>query len=537
MISPKGMPRGELVFRRGAQDLLRVRIDRAETCIGSHPTNDVVVPDPTLPSVAAILVDRGASRYKLRDLTGSILVNDQKVEADEVELTEGSKIGLGSYVLELRVRPDEEPPVRHTTVLEGATSAVESARLRYGDRELTLKSGRPFNIGTDEDNDLELEDEFVSSFHCRITSSGGRWTIVDLASTNGTRVNGLRVGEAELPRRATIELGTARIEFDSTPDDAPVQDIEVFGGMIAASAKMRRVFDVVRRLARADAPVLILGDSGCGKELVARALHDQGPRAAAPFLALNCGALAGTVIESELFGHARGAFTGADRDRKGAFEAVENGTLFLDEIGELPLDLQPKLLRALEVKSIRRVGGTQEIPFAARIVAATHKNLRELVDQGRFREDLFHRLFVLNVTVPKLSERPEDVLPIARHFVKSLSGGTHSLTPEAERSLVRYRWPGNVRELKNVILRAVLLSDAHVIGAEALEFSEAAFSREVDVHRHVRSADELDRQKIARVLEECGGNRAEAARQLGLSKSTFHDRLRRLGIPAKFVKP
>ncbi|MBI2377548.1 MAG: sigma 54-dependent Fis family transcriptional regulator [Deltaproteobacteria bacterium] len=532
------MARGELVFHRGSEDLIRVRLDRAETCIGSHPTNDVVVPDPAIPAVAAVLVDRGASRYKLRDLTSGVLKLDgDEIDADEMELEDGSRIELGSFVLELRLRTDDQPAFRHTTILEGPNKALARAFIRYDGQEHELALERPFNIGSDSDNDLELTDEFVSSFHCRISNEGGRWTLVDLASTNGTRVNGLRVGEAELPGRATIEVGRVRVEFDgaaSRTDD----DVEIFGGMIASSSKMRRVFEVVRRWARADAPVLIIGDSGCGKELVARALHDEGPRAASPFLALNCGALAGALIESELFGHVRGAFTGADRDRKGAFESAEEGTLFLDEIGELPLELQPKLLRALEARTIRRVGGAQEVPFSARIVAATHRNLKDLVDEGSFREDLFHRLYVLNVLVPRLHERPEDVLPIARHFAKVLSPANRpmSLTSEAERALTRYRWPGNVRELKNVILRAILLSDGDSVDADALEFSEAAFSRDVDAHRHVRSADELDRQRIVRVLDSCAGNRAEAARQLGLSKSTFHDRLRRLGLPAKFER-
>ena len=533
----------ELVFRRRGEDLLHVRLDRAETCIGSHATNDVVVPDSGIPDVAAVLVDRGAHRYRLRDLTGGLLtLNERAIDADEVDITDGDTLGFGSYALMFRVRSDGELSYGHTKLRDPDGDRSEHpAAVAYESRRIPVAAGRPFNIGTNEDNDLLLDDEFVSSFHCRITCQDGRWTLVDLASTNGTLVNGLRVGEAELPSPATIQIGGALVSFevDSPSAGAPPQlpdGTDFFAGMLGRSANMRRVFDLIRRVADTDLPVLITGSSGCGKELVARGLHDEARRKAGPYLAINCGALASTIIEAELFGHVKGAFTGAVEDKKGAFEATQNGTLFLDEVGELPLELQPKLLRVLESSTVRPVGGTSEIPVNTRIVAATHRNLRELVDDGAFREDLFHRLFVLTIPIPGLAERPEDILPLARHFVQAQAGGRQvQITKRAQNALLGYGWPGNVRELRNVLLRALLLTDGDEIDATDLEFSADAFGASTaPAAARVRKVDEEERARILGVLEDTSGNRAEAARLLGLSKSTFHDRLRRLAIPAKY---
>jgi DNA-binding NtrC family response regulator len=299
---------------------------------------------------------------------------------------------------------------------------------------------------------------------------------------------------------------------------------------------MHRLFELVKKLADAPSPVLIIGPTGSGKELVARALHDGSRRKKGPYVALNCGALAANLIESELFGHERGAFTGAVGEKKGAFEAAQNGTLFLDEIGELPLDLQPKLLRALEVGAIRRVGSTKEISVDTRIVAATHRNLKELVEEGAFREDLFHRLYVLSVGVPSLAQRREDIVPLARHFMQlhATAERSLSLAPITESALEQHEWAGNVRELRNVMLRAVLTAEDDVILPSHLDLGGDPFDPSSDVRRQLRESEEAERKRFIEVIEEVRGNRAEAARKLGLSKSTFHDRLKRLGIPLKF---
>ncbi len=305
--------------------------------------------------------------------------------------------------------------------------------------------------------------------------------------------------------------------------------------MLGTGEKMKRVFDLIRRLSDAKEPVLITGESGSGKELVARALHDESSRASGPYLALNCGALSSNLIESELFGHMKGAFTGATETKEGAFEATSGGTLFLDEIGELPLDLQPKLLRVLETSTVRRVGDTKERHVDTRIIAATHRNLEELVSEGSFREDLFHRLFVLSIPIPPLAERPEDIMALVEHFILSQSPKPMALSPEARDAVLDYTWPGNIRELRNVIVRAILLTDGDRVGVDDLQFSRDAFtSRSKDARRSVRRHDEEERNQLLDALDRAKGNRAEGARILGVSKSTFHDRLKRYGIPLKF---
>jgi len=304
--------------------------------------------------------------------------------------------------------------------------------------------------------------------------------------------------------------------------------------MIAESPGMRRVCDLINRLANAKDAVLVTGESGSGKELVARALHESSRRRSKPFLALNCGALSSTLIESELFGHVKGAFTGAETDKEGAFEATDGGTLFLDEIGELPLELQPKLLRVLESSCVRRIGGLREIPVDTRVVAATHRNLEDLVALGEFREDLFHRLYVLSIPIPPLRERPEDILPLVWHILANHAPDRNiDIDDGAQAALVAHPWPGNIRELRNVIVRAILMNDGDVLTAESLQFSRDAFPRPSREARGARRSEQEEREEIIRALERAGGNRSEAARMLGVSKSTFHDRLRRFGISSK----
>ena len=534
------MSASELVILRADKKLLQLRVDRAEVCIGSNPTNDVVLPDPAVPEVAAVLIDMGAQRFRLRALEPArIEVDGAPLGTDERDLVEGERLQIGPYTLTLQTRADtKRQGAGNTRLFTSFDDADPQARLRYDRRVIELDAGRPFNIGVHEDNDLALADPFASSFHCRISYQRGRWFLADLESTNGTLVNGLRVREAELPGHATISVGRAVLQFEGpapiTDADGDGAEAEMFRGMIGHSPAMRRVFQLVRRLSGAREPVLVIGESGSGKELVARALHEESSRAKKPYLALNCGALTHTLIESELFGHVKGTFTGATHDKAGAFEAATGGTLFLDEIGELPLDLQPKLLRVLESSTVRRVGGTQEIPVDTRIVAATHRNLEALVQDGLFREDLFHRLFVLSIRIPPLAERPEDILPLAQHF---MAGAPRPvvLHDSAETALLDYTWPGNVRELRNVLVRALLMTDGDQIRADDLEFSRDAFTtRSQDARRSVREHDEAERQQILDALDQIDATRAEAARLLGVSKSTFHDRVKRYGIPARY---
>jgi len=543
---------GELVLQRDDAELLYIRVDRAETTIGRHLSNDVVIPDESLPDVSGLLIDFGAGRFKIRDMSrGAMKINRQQPPTDEEDIRYGDQLTFGVYTVLVRKRaPDRLPTPAQgspkTAIMPPAASgeigaeASTSGHLYLGEKSFVMPTDRPFNIGGDDDCDLVLQDAFISSFHSRIALHNGRWTVFDLASTNGTMVNGLRVREAELPPVASIQIGRTALRFEIHDKSASTSQsgVEVYAGMIARAPTMRKVFDQVRKLADVGATVLIEGPSGSGKELVARALHDAGKRRNAPYLPLNCGALQPSLIESELFGHEKGAFTGAGETSKGAFQAAQGGTIFLDEIGELPIELQPKLLRVLETQRIRKVGGTVEIPIDVRVIAATHRNLGDLVREGSFREDLFHRLYVLNIEIPPLRDRREDIMILARHFLTTGTQlGKHGavrLSPEAEEALIAHDWPGNVRELRNVIMRAVLSCDGPLLDRADFKLtSSTAFSERENAQSMVRQADVIERARILEALDKAGQNRAEAARFLGVSKSTFHDRLKRYGIPLK----
>jgi len=300
---------------------------------------------------------------------------------------------------------------------------------------------------------------------------------------------------------------------------------------VCRSPAMQRVIETAAVVAPSPVPVLILGESGVGKEVVANLIHRWSRRAAGPLIAANCAGLPESLIESELFGHVKGAFTGADSARQGLFRAAHGGTLFLDEIGELPLPLQPKLLRALESGSITPIGSEKPIAVDVRLLAATNRDLVEAVREGKFREDLYYRLNVVELIVPPLSERPEDILPLARLFADEFAGGPVRLSPQATQCLLAYHWPGNVRQLRNAIQRACLLCRGDVILPEHLPPKVAALASatEIDVNQLGR-LPQVERATILATLEECGGNRTQAAQKLGISRRTLIYKLRAMGI-------
>jgi DNA-binding NtrC family response regulator len=307
--------------------------------------------------------------------------------------------------------------------------------------------------------------------------------------------------------------------------------------IVAESAAMRNVLDLVRRAAKSDATVLVTGESGTGKELIARAVHVQSDRVGGPFVAVNCKALAPGVLESELFGHERGAFTGAERARAGLFERAEHGTLFLDEIGETAPDFQAKLLRVLQEKRVLRVGGSEERALDFRVVAATNRDLKREVEAGRFREDLYFRLAVIPIQLPPLRERPEDVLALARHFfVRAAAERRPPLegwSPEVESFLASHDWPGNARELENAIERGVALARGPRIElADLLLEPAAAGAAAGDEAERPLAAwlDERAAERIREVLAASGKSRAEAARRLGVDRTTLWRWMQRLGI-------
>ena len=303
-----------------------------------------------------------------------------------------------------------------------------------------------------------------------------------------------------------------------------------FEGMMGASASIRTVFESIRKVATTDAPVLLLGESGTGKEMAARAIHQNSSRKDGPFIAINCSAIPETLLESELFGHEKGAFTGAHAQRKGRFESASGGTLFLDEIGEIPLPLQVKLLRFLQEKCIERVGGRQSIDVDARVVTATNADLRKGMAEGTFREDLFYRLAVVQITLPPLRDREDDIRVLAQFFLQKFAAQSGrvglSFDQEALRALSRYPWPGNVREMENTIRRAVIMVEGKRLTAKDLQLTAAA----APTITLKDAREELERDMIHSALRRHGGRIAPAAQELGVSRPTLYDLMEKLGI-------
>ncbi len=308
---------------------------------------------------------------------------------------------------------------------------------------------------------------------------------------------------------------------------------DTFEGMIGTSTQMQDVFSTIRKVATTDAPVLIRGESGTGKELVARAIHRLSIRESKPFIPINCSAIPENLIESELFGHEKGTFTGAHAQRKGRFEMAEGGTLFLDEIGDLPLILQTKLLRFLQEKTIERVGGREQIEVDTRVLAATNRDLEEAMKNATFRDDLYYRLSVINISLPALRERNVDVVLLAKTFLDRYTSETRKkikgFSSEAIEAIESYSWPGNVRELENRIKRAVIMSEGKKITLEDLEMKAVAGKREGLVLKDAREI--LEKGLILKAIARNENNLTKAASELGISRPTLYDLMEKLGIP------
>jgi len=312
-------------------------------------------------------------------------------------------------------------------------------------------------------------------------------------------------------------------------------------GLIGESRAMRDVFNLVDQVSQTDATVLVTGESGTGKELIARAIHNASSRANAPFVAINCAAVPASLLESELFGHIKGAFTDAKRTREGLFLQATNGTLFLDEIGEMPIDMQAKLLRVLQERRLRPVGGDEEVPFDTRLITATNRDLEEQVEEKRFREDLYYRVNVIRIHVPPLRSRGNDILLLAQAFIDRMSRPgrpVRGISMPAAQKLLGYDWPGNVRELENCIERSVALTRFEEIQVDDLpekirDHHSARLIIEGDDPEEMPTLEEMERRYIRRVLEALQGNKTQAARVLGVDRRTLYRRMDRLDIPER----
>ncbi|OQX59371.1 hypothetical protein B5M50_03080, partial [candidate division KSB1 bacterium 4484_219] len=299
------------------------------------------------------------------------------------------------------------------------------------------------------------------------------------------------------------------------------------------SGKMQEVFRLVEKVCTEDTTVLIRGESGTGKELIAIAIHQNSPRVNKPFVAVNCAAIPENLLESELFGYEKGAFTGADKRKLGRFELAGEGTIFLDEIGDFSPALQAKLLRVLQTRQIERLGGTESIPIKARVIAATHQNLEELLKQGSFREDLYYRINVFPIFLPPLRERTEDIPALVEHFLKKYGKPQTQITPEALKILTKYPWPGNVRELENVIERAIILSEGDKIRPEDLPphlQQHKSTSQPIELLEKGLSLREMEKQLLRQALEKAAGNKSQAAKLLGITRRKLYSMMERLKL-------
>lgn len=525
------MQRPALQIARHGRSQLVIRLEPGPLTIGRDPHNDIVLPDDRVADLAAALHVNEAGEVWIRDHSGGqIDWDDRPVDDGEGRLVPGAVLRAGAFELTLKEHLETLPDVVRQTMTRADDQASTGDRVvvKYGGLTHVLDPDHALNIGGRPNNDIVVDDGYVSGHHCRIVYDQGRWLLVDLQSRNGTRLNDVNIEVAELPSTGRIQVGNATLSV-SRPAVEPTAEVVELHGLTAASPAMKAIFPRLERFARALDPVLVLGESGVGKELVARALHAASPRASGPFRVVNCATLNTQLSGAELFGHRKGAFTGAANAQAGMFEEASGGTLFLDEIGELPIDVQPTLLRTLETSTVRRIGTSTEVPVDVRIVSATHRQLDVLARDGRFRDDLIFRIKVLTLTIPPLRERPEDIAVLASFFLQSAP--EVSLADDALDRLRQHSWPGNVRELRNVIRCALAMREGDVIRGTDIQIDAPSVpAPRITPRRRAALTDNAVRQETIAALEANNGVAAQAARQLGISKSTMHYRMTRYGL-------
>jgi DNA-binding NtrC family response regulator len=397
----------------------------------------------------------------------------------------------------------------------------------------------PLVIGSGSGCDARLSDPTVSRRHLSVALGEGGVVVRDLGSTNGSFVRGSRFQELIIGFGAEIQLGQTSLKY--VPEEEPVSvkpaESETFGSLLGRDPRMRQVFRLLEEVAATEATVLLEGETGTGKELLAEEIHRHSPRRERPFVVFDCAAVPKDLIESALFGHVRGAFTGAVSDRQGAFVEADGGTLFLDEIGELALEMQPSLLRAIDKRMVRPVGASGYQSVSVRVVAATNRDLRAEVAGRRFREDLYYRVAVFRISVPPLRERPSDVAPLVQRFVGEMAGRPLALAPADLERLARYPWPGNVRELRNLIERACALSKGDSLDLGDFFGSPGTpaptpVSTGVPYHLPFKEAkaqvvDQFERQYLQVLLERHGGNLSAAARSAEVDRKHLRELLRK----------
>ena len=510
------------------------------TVLGRSPFNDLTFDsDDIARRQCDILRDEAGCRLIDRSGTGTS-VNGEKLL--EKVLKNGDEILLGDARLRYGAvaAADSERPAEHqVTAYRPLEKPPLKGRLLWRDGEHTrrFEIDSPVLIGADDSAHIVIEDEYVSRRHCQLVPGEDGMLLRDLQSTNGTWIGDIRVLEALLPAKCTFSVGGVDFDFEALPPAKTIEPPESFFGMIGHHPSILAVQRLMTRMAPLDETVLVTGETGTGKELAVRALHQLSGRTDEPFVVVNCGAISADLIESELFGHQKGAFTGAATKRSGAFLSAGTGTIFLDEIGELPQSLQPKLLRTLDSREIKPVGSDRSRQHSARVITATNRDLAALVSDGAFRADLYYRLSALPIRLPPLRERREDI-PLLVDYLLAESKVSVRLSGAACDALMYYFWPGNVRELKNVLTSTLCyhpeIHQTGVLNEEQLMLEgpgallrQKAIAPAAPKSYHGQTLQETEVELIQEALSHYGGNKRLVSKALGISKSTLYDKLKR----------
>ena len=443
--------------------------------------------------------------------------------------------------------------VRHRRMADG-TAVTANCRLVIIDSpgpnaECMLTPGLAIRVGKGSDCDLRVRDTGVSRHHLTLTARRDGFFLEDKDSTNGTYVGGVQVERAVLAPGSVLRIGASvmRILPPGKSKHLHPSPRNRFGHLIGESEAMREVFSLLERIAPTEVSVLVRGETGTGKELAARSIHDQSSRAAKPFVVLDCAGITPSLIESELYGHKKGAFTGAVRDMPGVFERARGGTVFIDEIGELPLEQKPRLLRVLDSRTVRRLGATKDEGVDVRVIAATHRDLVKMVQARSFREDLYFRLSVVEIRLPPLLGRMDDLVPLCRHLLAGRGWEPNVPITGVNLEILRgHKWPGNVRELRNVIDRAISLSGAPGRPFEELPIELGEIQSEPTVSQaniglpfkqaKAAALDHFEKQYLDALIRACKGNLSRAARSAELDRGHLRTLLRKHGLTSESSK-
>lgn len=515
-----------------------LKIERSDLKVGSSLLCDISLPQSGLEEFHFEIINRG-SNYTVRPSGRSNLLLNKKPVKEEKSLSDGDLLSAGTlnFLFSLRVQSfgGSTAILQEDILNEDIQKAWILLKTNNGEIPYNLGKNEKVTIGSGKDVDIKIDDRYVSNKHCTIYFDKNTYFIKDNLSKNGTFVNGVRIKESEIKNGSIIRIGKSELIFrtESVHPDLIPESTNEFCGIIGFSPRMKEIFTIIKKVAPTDIPILITGESGTGKELVARAIYKNSSRADKTFIPLNCSSIGRDVIESELFGHIKGSFTGAVANRRGIFEEASDGTVFLDEIGDMPIELQAKILRTIEYGEVRPVGSNKPIIVNTRIISATNKDLEEAARNRQFREDLYYRLGVVHIHMPALRERKEDIIPIAETFLKRFSPSRSiTLTSTAKEKLLSYSWPGNVRELKNVVIRSILFAKGDCIDESSVTFHSTGlkdYMRYADRFIKIKPLCEVEKEIIENAMRIYEGDFDKVSERLGISVSELREKVKKYG--------